>query len=247
MSGFVVVIPARWGSRRLAGKPLLDIAGQSMLERVWHVACRSRARVVVIATDDRRIADAARGFGALARMTSATHRSGTERVQEICRWMELDEGDAVVNLQGDEPLLPPALIDQVADNLAARADVDVATLCEPLSEPWAWQDSDVVKVVRDADDCALYFSRAALPWRRDDARAAPIGHRHLGIYAYRAGFLDRFVRWSSPLAERLEALEQLRALHHGARIHVAEACEPSPGGVDTEHDLARVRALFAEA
>ena len=245
MSGFVVVIPARFGSRRLRGKPLVDIAGQPMIERVWRLACRSGARVIVVATDDGRVADAARSVGALVRMTAATHRSGTERVHEVCEWMALDDADVVVNLQGDEPMLPPALIDQVADNLSANARADVATLCAPLGEAAEWRDSAVVKVVRDAEDYALYFSRAALPWRRENApRAAPMGHRHLGIYAYRFGWLRRFVRWPSSLAERLESLEQLRALHHGARVHVADAVEPAPGGVDTEDDLARVRALF---
>ncbi len=247
MSGFVVVIPARWASRRLAGKPLLDIAGKPMLERVWDLACRSSARLVVVATDDARIAEVAKGFGAPVCMTASTHRCGSERVSQACDWMELAADDIVVNVQGDEPLLPPALVDQAAGNLAARPGADIATLCEPLWEVSEWRAREVVKVVRDAEDCALYFSRAALPWRAEDAPGGgPLGHRHIGVYAYRVALLRRFVRWPAPESERRESLEQLRALHHGARIHVADAAQPAPGGVDTDADMARVRALWAD-
>ena len=248
---FSVVIPARFGSTRLPGKPLEDIAGQPMVQRVWAQASKSGAERVIIATDDEGIAAAARGFGAQVCLTDPDHPSGTDRLQEVAAQLGL-EGDAVlVNVQGDEPLIPPAVIDQVAANLMTHSAAAVATLCEPIDAIDALVNPNIVKVVRDAEGMALYFSRAPVPWPREAfARTRtemPQGqhwYRHIGIYAYRAGFLHRFVQWAPAPLELTEQLEQLRAMHHGVQIHVAPACAEVPGGVDTPEDLARVRAQF---
>lgn len=250
---FTVVIPARFASTRLPGKPLAVIAGRPMIRHVWDRARASAASRVAIATDDGRIRDAAEAFGAEVVMTAAAHPSGTDRLQEAVTRLGLPEDAIVVNVQGDEPLIPPAVIDQVAANLAEHAGCGIATLCEPLESVEAFLDPNVVKLVRGVDGRALYFSRAPVPWPRDAfarSRAAlPEGCvplRHIGIYAYRVAFLHRFVNWPVGSLERLESLEQLRALEHGVGIHVAEACAPIPGGVDTPADLERLNRLFAE-
>ncbi len=250
MSDFYVVIPARYASTRLPGKPLLEIAGRPMLAHVYEQACKSQARQVLIATDDERIAEVARALRAQVLMTRADHLSGTDRLQEVAAHMGWDDDCCVVNVQGDEPLLPPVLIDQVAANLMARPQVAVATLCEPI-ESWAELHlSQVVKVVRDAQGMATYFSRSPIPYLRDShlcqAASPPPGlyHRHLGLYAYRVGFLHDYVRWPQADTELAESLEQLRALYQGARIHVDRCAQPLPAGVDTEADLQRVRALL---
>lgn len=249
---FTVVIPARYASTRLPGKPLVEIDGQPMIAHVHALAVASGAARVVIATDDRRVLEAARGFGAEAQMTSATHRVGTERVCEVVEVLGLADDAVVVNVQGDEPLLPPALVQQVARNLAARPDTQMSTLCVPIRRAEELFDPSAVKVVCAADGHALYFSRAPIPWHRDHLATAPGtlppgGHhfRHLGIYAYRAGFLRRYVRMAPAAIEEVESLEQLRALHAGARVHVEQAVEAPGTGVDTPHDLAAVRAVFA--
>jgi 3-deoxy-manno-octulosonate cytidylyltransferase (CMP-KDO synthetase) len=248
---FSVVIPARFASTRLPGKPLADIAGRPMIRHVWERARMSGAARVVIATDDQRILDAARGFGAEACLTGGQHQSGTDRLQEAVAALGLGPGEIVVNVQGDEPLIPPQVIDQVAANLAAHPGHGIATLCERIATLESFLDPNVVKVVRAADGTALYFSRAPIPWPRDafarsreELPAALRAFRHIGIYAYRAEFLDRFVGWPVGGLEALESLEQLRALEHGVGIHVAEACAPIPGGVDTPEDLARVNAML---
>jgi len=248
---FSVVIPARFASTRLPGKPLLDIAGRPMIRHVWECACRSKAARVVIATDDERILAAARGFGAEACLTGGQHQSGTDRLQEAVAALGLGTDEIVVNVQGDEPLIPPEVIDQVAANLAANAGHGIATLCEEIADIGAFLDPNVVKVVRAVDGTALYFSRAPVPWPRDafarSREALPAGLRacrHIGIYAYRVHFLESFVRWPVGALEALESLEQLRALERGVRIHVAEACAPIPGGVDTPADLERVNAML---
>ncbi len=248
---FIVVIPARHDASRLPGKPLREIAGRPMIEHVWRRARGSRASVVVIATDDARIAGVAEGFGARVCLTDSAHPSGTDRIAEVVRTLEFDDEQILVNLQGDEPLMPPALIDQVADDLVRHPDADIATLCEPIGDADALFDPNVVKVVADAAGYALYFSRAPVPWSRDEFAAGrpvlPAGgrhFRHIGLYAYRAGFLRRFVEWGSCPLERSESLEQLRALWHGGRIHVDLACEPPGHGVDTEEDLARAARLL---
>lgn len=250
---FTIVIPARHASTRLPGKPLLDIAGRTMVERVWQQARQSDAGRVLIATDDGRIRDVAEGFGAEVCMTDPAHPSGTDRLQEVARLLALDDDAILVNVQGDEPLIPPAVINQVAANLAANPDCGVATLCVPIRDRHELHNPNVVKVVCDARGIALYFSRAAIPWARDsfaaDPEALPGGdhwYRHVGIYAYRVGFLHRHVSWPPAPLERLEQLEQLRALYHDVAIHVAPAVVPVPAGVDTPADLAAINALLAE-
>jgi len=249
---YTIVIPSRYGSTRLPGKPLLDIEGKPMVQRVWEQAKKSSARRVVIATDDHRIQAAAQGFGAEVCMTSASHPSGTDRLQEVATSLKLDAQHIVVNVQGDEPLIPPSVIDQVAENLAAHADAGVSTLCEEISVRDDLQNPNVVKVVRDSHDMALYFSRAFVPWPRDaeaSSNAALLSeglwYRHIGIYGYRTAFLHQYVEWPPAPIEVLESLEQLRALYHGVRVHVGIACEPVPGGIDTEHDLAALRDALA--
>ncbi len=248
--GFTVVIPARYASTRLPGKPLLDIGGKSMLQRVYERACESSAERVVIATDDERIAHAAQGFGAEALMTSADHVSGTDRIEEVSRLLELSAAAIVVNVQGDEPMIPALVIDQVAANLAGHPEAGIATLCEPITSGEDVFNPNIVKVVSDARGFALYFSRAPIPWDRDgftgQETAPPEARRHLGIYAYRVSLLRDFVSWPPAPLEQRESLEQLRAMANGARIHVAEAVATVPPGVDTQADLDRVRSILEE-
>ncbi len=250
---FAVVIPARYASSRLPGKPLLEIAGKPMVQRVWERAARAGASEVIIATDDERIEMVCEDFGAEVVMTSAEHPSGTDRLQEVAKRRSWDDSQIVVNVQGDEPLIPPALIRQVADNLAAQPAASIATLCEPVSTLEELTNPNAVKVVTDSTGLALYFSRATIPWPRDafasSAESMPAGawFRHIGIYAYRAAFLHRYVTWPPAPLEQLEQLEQLRALYNGERIHVAAACEPVPAGVDTQADLDAVRQRLEAA
>jgi 3-deoxy-manno-octulosonate cytidylyltransferase (CMP-KDO synthetase) len=245
---FKVVIPARYASTRLPGKPLVDIAGKPMIQHVYERARESGAEEVIIATDDERVARAARAADALVCMTSPEHSSGTERVEEVVGALGAPDDAIVVNVQGDEPMLPAGLIDQVAANLAANESADMATLAEPLADEAQMHDPSVVKVVFDNDGFALYFSRAPIPWCRDETDApsgAASHHRHVGIYAYRAGFLHRNARRARCELERVEQLEQLRAIYTGARIHVQVVdCDTGPK-VDTPEDLAQVRDLFA--
>lgn len=248
---FIVVIPARYASSRLPGKPLQDIAGKPMVEHVWRQAKKSRATRVVIATDDVRIVEVCRGFGAEVVMTRLDHNSGTDRLAEVAECLGLAADAIVVNVQGDEPMIPPAIIDQVAANLAAHAEAQIATLAEPISDAETLFNPNAVKVVADQQGLALTFTRAPLPWARDafaDGRqvlpAQVPYRRHIGIYAYRAGFLHDFVAWGPCWLEDTECLEQLRALWHGVRIHVDDAFESPPAGVDTAQDLQRVRDLL---
>ncbi|MBS7661217.1 3-deoxy-manno-octulosonate cytidylyltransferase [Pseudomonas lalucatii] len=250
-TAFTVVIPARYASSRLPGKPLQEIAGKPMIQHVWEQACRSSAQQVVVATDDARIVAACRAFGAAVQLTRAEHNSGTDRLAEVATALGLAGDAIVVNVQGDEPLIPPAIIDQVAANLAANPQAAVATLAEPIGEVAALFNPNVVKVASDASGLALTFSRAPLPWARDafatDRTQLPAGvpyRRHIGIYAYRAQFLHDFVAWGPCWLENTECLEQLRALWHGVRIHVADALQAPPAGVDTPEDLERVRRLL---
>jgi len=248
---FTVVIPARFSSTRLPGKPLQLIAGKPMVQHVWEQACKSSAAQVVIATDDQRIVEACQAFGAQVLLTRADHESGTDRLAEVAQALGLAADAIVVNVQGDEPLIPPAVINQVAANLAAHGEAGMATLAEPIEDVEALFNPNVVKVVSDINGLALTFSRATLPWARDqfaaDRDQVPAGvpfRRHIGIYAYRAGFLQDFVAWGPCWLEETERLEQLRALWHGVRIHVADAIEAPPAGVDTPLDLERVRRLL---
>jgi len=249
---FRVIIPARYASTRLPGKPLLDIAGKPMLQHVYERALESGACEVVIATDDERIRAAGHAFGARVCMTAAHHRTGSERLAEVVTQLGYGSEDVIVNLQGDEPLMPPALLRQVASGLIGHPAVPMATLCTPIVSAQELFDPNVVKVVADAQGHALYFSRAPIPWDRDALASRPeelpadVRHyRHLGIYAYRAGFLARYTATPACALEMRESLEQLRVLWMGERIHVAEA-EALPGpGVDTAADLEKARMLAA--
>ncbi|MGJ7457027.1 3-deoxy-manno-octulosonate cytidylyltransferase [Halomonas sp. MA07-2] len=252
---FIAVIPSRYASSRLPGKPLAQIAGQPMVAHVWRRACESRATRVVVATDDARIEKALAALGAEVLMTRADHPSGTDRLAEVAERLGLADDAVLVNVQGDEPLIPPTLIDQVADRLFDDPDASIATLAEAISDVESLFNPNVVKVVRALSGRALYFSRAPLPWDREawdsDAFAmrpelleTDAWLRHIGLYAYRAGFLAEYRDWTPSPLEHLEQLEQLRALHHGHAIQVALAREPHPAGVDTVEDLARVRGLL---
>lgn len=246
---FQVVIPARYGSTRLPGKPLVELAGAPMIRHVYERALASGAEEVVVATDDDRIREVVEGFGGQACLTSVHHESGSDRIAEVATRRRWGEDTLVVNLQGDEPLTPPGIIRQVADNLAQRPEASMATLCTPISRAAQLYDPHTVKVVRDARDYALYFSRAPIPWERDalDMETAPelqVCHRHIGLYAYRVGYLKRFTRMETCALERIERLEQLRALYNGARIHVDVALEVPPAGVDTREDMERVTMIL---
>ncbi len=249
---FKVVIPARYASVRLPGKALLQIAGKPMLQHVYARAQESDAEEVVIATDDGRIADAAKAFGAEVCMTSESHRSGSDRIAEVVDKLGWAKNTIVVNLQGDEPRMPASLIDQVAKDMATHEAAGVTTLSAPISERKVLFDPHVVKVVTDVNGYALYFSRAPIPWHRDEFinedRALPqeTGFaRHIGLYAYRAGYLKQFVAWQHAPIERAESLEQLRVLWHGGRIHVSQAIQEPGHGVDTLADLKGAEAALS--
>ena len=247
---FVVVIPARRRSTRLPDKPLADIAGKPMVVHVAERAERSGAHRVIVATDDDDIADAVRAHGHAAMLTGAGHVSGTDRVAEVAAALiddgTIDDTTIVVNVQGDEPLIDPRLIADVAEALAGAPDCAVATACHPIRDRADFVDPNIVKVVVDAAGRALYFSRAPIPWERDAAPSADVrAMRHVGLYAYRAAFLPVFAALPPSPLETLEALEQLRVLWHGHRIAVFVADAAPAAGVDTAADLARVRAAVA--
>ena len=239
---FNIVIPARFGSTRLPGKALLPIADKPMVAWVWERAMQAGAEHVVVATDDQRIVDEMTSRGAQVAMTRADHASGTDRLAEVVDQLEWADDAIVVNLQGDEPLMPVANIQRVAAMLNETAGADMATLMEPLATADADQQS-VVKVVASEAGRALYFSRSAIPFHREGGVPAPM-FRHIGLYAYRAGFLQTFVGWPPAVAEQSESLEQLRALAHDAHIQIELSPETVPAGVDTESDLDAVRALL---
>lgn len=250
---FTVLVPARLASTRLPGKPLADIAGLPMIVRVARNAARSGAQRVVVAADDPSIVEACAAHGVPALLTRADHATGSDRLAEACVLLGLDGSDLVVNVQGDEPLLEPSMIDACAALLTRRTDCVMSTAAHPIESHDELDNPNVVKVVLDAAGRALYFSRAPIPWARD-ARAAggaltiadrdpPL--RHIGLYAYQAGFLRRFPTLAISPLETIEALEQLRVLWHGEKIAVhVSTSRPGPG-VDTPEDLARVRAFFA--
>jgi 3-deoxy-manno-octulosonate cytidylyltransferase (CMP-KDO synthetase) len=246
---FHVIIPARMASTRLPGKPLLTIAGKPLLQHVWQQACASGARSVVIATDDERILAAARGFGAECEMTDVAHESGTDRIAEVAQRREFAQDDIVVNLQGDEPLMPPEIIQQVARALERLPDADISTAAAPVASLAEFLDPNCVKAVCAEDGRALYFSRAPVPWPRESVVAdRPTSYqgawRHIGIYGYRVHSLLKFAAWRPSALEWSEKLEQLRALERGMRIQVVALKKSPPGGVDTPQDLERVRRAF---
>jgi 3-deoxy-manno-octulosonate cytidylyltransferase (CMP-KDO synthetase) len=243
--GFVVVIPARYASTRLPGKPLLDISGKPMVQWVVDAASQSAAREVIVATDDARIADA---VSCEAVLTNEAHPSGTDRIAEVATLKRWPADTIVVNVQGDEPHIPPAVIDQVANLLEHDSQADLATLCTPIESLHEMLDPNVVKVVTASDGAALYFSRAPIPWQRDSAKGDLLSqtsfagaYRHLGIYAYRVSALLRMTQSPPGQLEQIERLEQLRALQMGMRIAVACAVVKPGVGVDTAADLERAR------
>jgi 3-deoxy-manno-octulosonate cytidylyltransferase (CMP-KDO synthetase) len=239
---FHVVIPARYASTRFPGKPLADLAGRPMVVRVCERAAKSGAAGVHVATDDERIARAVRDAGFAAVMTRADHASGTDRIAEAARRLRLAEREVVVNVQGDEPLIPPRLIREVATLLGKRRDASVSTACHEIHDVAALASPNVVKVVTDAAGYALYFSRSRVPYPREPGAAC---YRHAGIYGYRVGFLKKYARLKPAPLEKSEALEQLRALWHGYRIAVAVSRQEIPPGVDTPEDLEAVRRILA--
>ncbi len=247
---FTVLIPARLASTRLPNKPLADIGGQPMIVRVAQRAALSQARRVVVASDAPEVLAACAAHGVQALLTRADHASGSDRLAEACEQLGLDGREVVVNVQGDEPLIAPAMIDACAAQLAMRPDCVMSTVAHALESAEEFANPNVVKLVCDARGTALYFSRAPIPWWRDagDARPQPgSALRHVGLYAYHAGFLRRFPQLEASPLEQIESLEQLRVLWHGERIAVHISAERPGPGVDTPEDLARVRGLWAAA
>lgn len=250
---FSVVIPARFHSSRLPGKPLLDLDGLSMLQRVYLQACKSDASQVYIATDHLDIVHHAREFCHQVIMTREDHPTGTDRLQEVAQCLVLADDHVVVNVQGDEPFIPPNLINQVASNLKKYPHASIATLAETIEDIEQVFDANAVKIVRNAANMAMYFSRAPLPWNRnwnqnETKQVQKDSYlRHIGLYAYRVGFLHRYVTWPQANYENVERLEQLRALHYGENIHVDIAPEGMPAGIDTPEDLMRVREFLSAA
>jgi 3-deoxy-manno-octulosonate cytidylyltransferase (CMP-KDO synthetase) len=253
---FKVVIPARYGSMRLPGKPLLEINGKPMVQWVVDAACASHADEVLVATDDQRILAAVinpRGQAAIALMTRSEHRSGTDRIAEVARLRQWSADTIVVNVQGDEPQMPPSLINQVAELLADSPGAQIATLCTPIESLQDFLNPNVVKVVSADDATALYFSRAPIPWHRDGAAnglASQVqfggAQRHLGIYAYRVSALLRLTQLPVSSLEQAESLEQLRAMQASMRIVVARATVPPGMGVDTPEDIEQVRHIISK-
>lgn len=248
-ASFKVVIPARFASSRLPGKPLLKIAGKEMILHVCEKAVLAGADEVVVATDDERILDRVKQAGFNAVMTLASHTSGTERLAEVANKLGWADDTVIVNCQGDEPLIPPELIEKAATALMEQSIAQVASLCAPINEKDELFNPNAVKVVRDEKDYALYFSRAPIPWDRDSFPAGELSNqaehfRHIGIYSYTAGFLRRYITWSACSLEKIESLEQLRILYQGERILVPSVAQVPEAGVDTQEDLDRINRLM---
>jgi 3-deoxy-manno-octulosonate cytidylyltransferase (CMP-KDO synthetase) len=246
---FSVIIPARYAASRLPGKVLADIAGRPLIQHVYERARQSSADQIIIATDDTRVFEVARSFGATVCMTDALHPTGTDRVAQAATLLDLSSDAIVVNVQGDEPLINPQHIDQVALNLTANPWASLSTLCEPMVDQAEILNPNRVKVVFDAAERVLLYSRSPIPWDQTggvamSANCAPY-YRALGIYAYRVDFLKRYVRWQQSTYERLENIETLRVLWQGEQIHIAVVTEPTLPGVDCAEDLALVRQAFA--
>ncbi len=241
---FTVIIPSRYQSTRLPGKPLVDLSGQSMIQRVWEQSRLSGASRIIIATDDPRIEDVCRQFGGETCMTKSSHQSGTDRLAEVVEKCQLAKDEIVVNVQGDEPMIPPENIKQVAQLLALPSNAPMATLCTPIDNIQEISDPNAVKVVISDVNTALYFSRAAIPFDRDHSSQQSPYYRHIGIYAYRADFLSTFSQWPMSTLETIEKLEQLRVLTNGYSINIAVAEIIPPAGIDSAEDVERVLALL---
>lgn len=257
MNKFSVIIPARYASTRLPGKPLADIAGKPMIRHVWEKACLAGANRVIVATDNRQVADVVSAFGGEVCMTSEKHNSGTERLAEVIDKLAIADDEIIVNIQGDEPLIPPVIVAQVAQNLSKYA-VNMATLAVNIHSMEELFNPNAVKVLTDRQGYVLYFSRAPIPWDRDQftnlqddnlvfrqLNLAGNYLRHIGIYAYRAGFVKQYVQWKPTVLEQIESLEQLRVLWYGEKIHVELAKEEPAVGVDTLQDLEKVRSILS--
>ena len=250
---FRIIIPARFASSRLPGKPLRDICGKPMIAHVIERAQQSNAEEVIVATDSIDIADAIAELDVRTCMTHENHQSGTERLSEVIEQLGFDDEQILVNLQGDEPMMPPVCLNQVGEALENDSNVKMATLCTPLTDLEELFDPHTVKVVRDINDFALYFTRAAVPWSRDCFNDTPRTmpsqqeyQRHIGLYGYRAGFVRQYLNWQSIDIEKTESLEQLRVLYYGEKIKVIRAEIPPGPGVDTLDDLNRVCELLAK-
>ncbi|MBU9847189.1 3-deoxy-manno-octulosonate cytidylyltransferase [Rahnella ecdela] len=248
---FIAIIPARFGSSRLPGKPLADINGKPMVVHVMERALESGAKRVIVATDHPDVAKAVEAAGGEVCLTRPDHESGTERLAEVIELCQFADDEIIVNVQGDEPLIPPVIIRQVADNLA-KSEAGMATLAVPIETAEEAFNPNAVKVVRDARGYALYFSRATIPWERERFAVSKetVGDtflRHIGIYAYRAGFIRQYVKWEPSQLEHIELLEQLRVLWYGEKIHVDVAKAIPSVGVDTAEDLERVRAILSHS
>ncbi len=250
--GFTIIIPARYGSSRLPGKPLEKVGNKTLIQRVYECAQKSNADEIVVATDDERIEAEAKRFSADVCLTSTDHATGSDRLAEVIEKKKYNADHIIVNLQGDEPLMPASVINQVAENLQNNSAASSATVCTRILEVDELFDPNVVKVVTDNNGFALYFSRASIPWDRDHFPNHSIlpdyaeHYRHIGLYAYRAGFLTKFVTWPICHHEKVESLEQLRSLWNGEKIHVAVAKQIPGPGVDTPSDLDKVRQMFAD-
>ncbi len=240
---YTIVIPARFASTRFPGKPLVEIMGKTMLHRVYKQCQKTKANRIVIATDEDKIAKEAKKIGADVCMTSEAHQSGTARIGEVIQTLGLKDDEIVVNVQGDEPFIPSAIIDQVASNMALYTEAEMATLAVPIEAVDEIFNKNAVKVVTDKNGYALYFSRAPIPYDRDEfsketiKTISPNYLRHVGLYAYRAAFVRQYLNWPASPLEEIESLEQLRVLWHGEKIHVGIANENPPAGIDTPEDL----------
>jgi 3-deoxy-manno-octulosonate cytidylyltransferase (CMP-KDO synthetase) len=237
---FIVVIPARYQSSRLPGKPLLPLAGKPMIQHVVERALQSEAKAVYVATDNQEIREVCESFGAHVCLTDEKHASGSDRIEEVTRILKLRNSDIVVNVQGDEPLIPPAVINQVAENLKAQDSAELCTLYEEIGHPEDISNPNVVKVVTDQEGMALYFSRAGIPFQRDSGGVV-VYKRHIGLYAYRVGALRNFVSWPLGELEQIEKLEQLRFMENDVKIHLEKCREAIPAGVDTEADYLAIK------
>lgn len=249
---FRIVIPARFASTRLPGKPLRDICGKPMIEHVIERAKQSKAEEVIVATDSKKVASAIENLDVQVCMTREDHQSGTERLSEVIEQLGFDDDQILINLQGDEPMMPPICLNQVGQALENDKNVKMATLCTPLTDIDELFDPHAVKVVRDINDFGLYFTRAAVPWSRDSFDETPRKLpkqqeylRHIGLYGYRAGFIRQYLKWESSDIEKTESLEQLRVLYYGEKIKVITAETPPGPGVDTIDDLNRVCKLLS--